>query len=76
LRVKGGGAYPTRAIQSKLAIFNVLEAGFCHKLLVLSNLEAKFLKTGDLRGLVDRMEPGKATRVYAENTTARDRVAQ
>jgi hypothetical protein len=51
-----------------MAIFNALEAGFYHKPFVLRNLEAKFLKTANLRGLMCEIEPGATPRVCAENT--------
>jgi hypothetical protein len=58
-----------------LPVFNALEAGFYRKLLVLRSLEAKFLKTGNLPGLVFGMEPGATPQVYAENTTFKDQVS-
>jgi hypothetical protein len=51
-----------------LSIFNALEAGFCRNSFVLRNLEAKFLKTGNLRGLVWVVERNATPRVYCENT--------
>jgi hypothetical protein len=35
-----------------LPIFIALGGGFCRKAFILRNLEAKFLKTGNLRGMV------------------------
>jgi hypothetical protein len=52
-----------------LSVFNALEAGFYRKLPVFKTLEAKFLKTGNLSGLVFGVEPGATPRVHAENTT-------
>jgi hypothetical protein len=58
-----------------VAVFNELEAWFTRKLVVLSNLEAKLLKTANLRGLVRDLGPGLMLLVYAENTTHEDRLA-
>jgi len=57
-----------------LSVFNALEAGFYRKLPVLRNLEAKFLKTENLRGLMFEMELG-ATLACVENTTLKDQVS-
>jgi hypothetical protein len=46
------GGIPPGVFQSKLPIFNALGAGFCRNSFVLRNLEAKFLKTRNLRGVV------------------------
>jgi hypothetical protein len=53
--------------QDKLPIFNALEAWFCRNPFVFRNLEAKFLKAGNLRGLMREMEPGETPQVYSEN---------
>jgi hypothetical protein len=58
-----------------LSVFNVLEEGFYRKLLVLRNLEAKFLKKNNLCGLIREMEPGATPRVYAESKTLKDQVS-
>jgi hypothetical protein len=50
-----------------LLLFNALGAGFYRKLVVLRNLEAKLLKTGNLGGLVCGVEPGAMPLVYTEN---------
>jgi len=58
-----------------LSFFNTLEAGFYRKLLlVFRNLEAKLLKTDNLRGLIREMEPGPTLGVHAENTTVTNRI--
>ena len=62
-------------LQSKLPIFNALGAGFCRKSFVLRNLEAKFLKTENLRGVVWEMERSATPRVHSENNIFRDRLA-
>ena len=41
----------------------------------MRNLEAKFLKKKNLRGVVFGMEPGATPRVHGENTTLTNRVA-
>jgi hypothetical protein len=66
LRVTGD--IPPGVFQSKLRIFNALGAGFFRNWFVLRNLEAKFLKTDNLRGLVWEVERNATPRVYAENT--------
>ena len=57
-----------------MSVFNALEGWFYPKLLVLRNLEAKFLKKKNLCGLVFGMEPDATPRVCAENTPITDRV--
>ena len=47
-----GGHPPPGVFQYKLPIFNALGAGFCRNSFVFRNLEAKFLKTRNLRGVV------------------------
>ena len=66
---------PAGVVWGKLFVFKALEAGFYCKLLVLSILEAKFLKTRNLCGLEFSMGPGVTPRVDAENTTLTKRVA-
>jgi hypothetical protein len=50
------GGIPSGVFQYKLPIFNALGGGFCRKAFALRNLEAKFLKTGNLRGMVREAE--------------------
>ena len=70
-----GPPFPTLCVWNKLAIFNALEAGFYRKLFVLRNLEARFLKTGNLRGFVCEIEPGATPWVCARYTTPKPRLA-
>jgi hypothetical protein len=62
-------------VWGKLSVFNALEVWFYRKLPVLRTLEAKFLKTGNLCGLVFGMEPDAMPQVHGENTTPTNRVA-
>ncbi len=62
------GDSPPGAFQSKLRIFNALGAGFCRNSFVLRNLEAKFVKTGNLRGVVWEGGTERDARVCSENT--------
>lgn len=56
---------PTRGVWSKLPVFKGLEEGFYRKLVVLRSLEAKFMKTKNLLGLVRDMEPRTAPEVHS-----------
>jgi hypothetical protein len=59
----------------KFAVFNRLEAWFCRKLFVLSNLEAKFLKTRNLPGAIDDAEPCAKSLERMEDKSHEDRIA-
>jgi hypothetical protein len=52
-----------------------LEAWFTSNLVVLRNLEAKLLKTDNLRELIYGIEPDAMPRIYPENKTPEDRLA-
>ena len=54
-----------------MAVFNGLQAWFYRKLVVLRNLEAKFLKTENLQGVPCGREPGAIPRVSAEKKLIR-----
>jgi hypothetical protein len=56
----------------QIGCFQQVEAGFTRKLVVLRNLEAKFMKTGDLCGPIHEIDPGATPRVYAENKASED----
>ena len=71
-----GPPIPTRCVWNKMATFNALEAGFYRKPFVLRNLEAKFLRTANLRGLMCEIEPGATPRGSAQREhTFKDRLA-
>lgn len=63
------GASPPGVFQHKFPIFNALGAGFCRNSFVLRNLEAKFLKTWNLRGWVWEAERNSTPQVCSENTS-------
>jgi hypothetical protein len=57
---------PTWCVCNKFSVFNALETWFYRKLVVLRNLEARFLKTRNLRGPIYEIVPGTTLRGDAE----------